>query len=211
MPDLIKILLVEDQTLMRQGLKTILDLEPGLQVVGEAADGDKGVTLALELRPDVVLMDVQMPILNGVEATAQLCRQWNEAKVIILTTFDRDDYVYQGVRAGALGYLLKDTPAAKLIETIRRVHEGEVFIQPEIASRALREMMRPTASTIESLSDREREVLVLLAQGASNRDMAEKLFITEGTVKNHVSNILAKLQAENRTQAADIARKQGLV
>ena len=211
MPDPINLLLVEDQTLMRQGLKTILDLEPGLHVVGEAGDGESGVRLALELRPDIILMDVQMPVLNGVEATAKLCREWAQAKVIILTTFDRDDYVYQGVRAGAMGYLLKDTPADKLIQTIRRVHDGEVFIQAEIASRALREMMRPTTSTLESLSDREREVLILLAQGASNKDMAEKLFITEGTVKNHVSNILAKLQAENRTQAADIARKQGLV
>ena len=210
MADVIQILLVEDQTLMRQGLKTILDLEPGFRVIGEAADGASGVRMALAMRPDAVLMDIQMPQLNGVEATAQLCRQWPEAKVIILTTFDRDDYVYQGVRAGALGYLLKDAPAIKLIETIRRVHAGEVFIQPEIASRALREMMRPTA-TAEPLSEREREVLVLLAQGASNKDMAEKLFITEGTVKNHVSNILAKLQAENRTQAADIARRQGLV
>jgi DNA-binding NarL/FixJ family response regulator len=113
-------------------------------------------------------------------------------------------------RLGRCGYLLKDAPANRLIETIRRVHAGEVFIQPEIASRALREMMRPTAATTEPPSEREREVL-LLAQGASNKDMAEKLFITEGTVKNHVSNILAKLQAENRTQAADIARKQGLV
>jgi DNA-binding NarL/FixJ family response regulator len=210
MANVIQILLVEDQTLMRQGLKTILDLEPGFRVIGEAADGASGVQMALEMRPDAILMDIQMPQLNGVEATAQLCRQWPEAKVIILTTFDRDDYVYQGVRAGALGYLLKDAPANKLIETIRRVHAGEVFIQPEIASRALREMMRPTA-TAEPLSEREREVLVLLAQGASNKDMAEKLFITEGTVKNHVSNILAKLQADNRTQAADIARRQGLV
>jgi DNA-binding NarL/FixJ family response regulator len=196
---------------MRQGLKTILDLEPGLRVIGEAGDGETGLQRALELRPDVILMDVQMPRLNGVDATAQLCRQWPEARVIILTTFDRDDYVYRGVRAGAMGYLLKDAPAQQLIETIRRVHAGEAFIQPEIASRALREMMRPTASTIESLSEREREVLVLVAQGASNKDMAEKLFITEGTVKNHVSNILSKLQAENRTQAADIARRQGLV
>jgi len=211
MTDPIQILLVEDQTLMRQGLKTILDLEPGLRVIGEASDGESGVQLALELRPNVILMDVQMPRLNGVEATAQLCRQWPEARVIILTTFDRDDYVYQGVRAGALGYLLKDAPATKLIETIRRVHAGEIFIQPEIASRALREMMRPSPATAETLSEREREVLVQLAQGASNKDMAEKLFITEGTVKNHVSNILGKLQAENRTQAADIARKQGLV
>ena len=211
MADVIQILLVEDQTLMRQGLKTILDLEPGLRVIGEAANGESGVQMALEMRPDVVLMDIQMPHLNGVEATTQLCRQWPEAKVIILTTFDRDDYVYQGVRAGALGYLLKDAPANKLIETIRRVHSGEVFIQPEIASRALREMMRPTTTSVEPLSDREREVLVLLAQGASNKEMAEKLFITEGTVKNHVSSILAKLQAENRTQAADIARRHGLV
>ena len=211
MADVIQILLVEDQTLMRQGLKTILDLEPGLRVIGEAANGESGVQMALDMRPDVVLMDIQMPHLNGVEATTQLCRQWPEAKVIILTTFDRDDYVYQGVRAGALGYLLKDAPANKLIETIRRVHSGEVFIQPEIASRALREMMRPTTTSVEPLSDREREVLVLLAQGASNKEMAEKLFITEGTVKNHVSSILAKLQAENRTQAADIARRHGLV
>lgn len=215
--DSIRLVIVEDQTLMRQGLKTILDLEPGLHVVGEAAEGEAGVQLALELKPDVVLMDVQMPGargapgLNGVQATAELVRQWPAAKVIILTTFDRDDYVYQGVRAGAMGYLLKDTPAPKLIETIRRVHAGEPFIQPEIASRALREMMRPVEPGIEPLSAREREVLVLLAQGASNKEIAEKLVITEGTVKNHVSNVLGKLQAENRTQAADIARKRGLV
>lgn len=205
------ILIVEDQTLMRQGLKTILDLEPGLHVVGEAENGVAGVEAALRLRPDVVLMDVQMPKLNGVLATADLVRQWPEARVIILTTFDRDDYVYQGVRAGAMGYLLKDAPAHQLIETIHRVHAGEVFIQQEIASRALREMMRPDAHTLEPLSEREREVLVLLAQGAANKDIAEQLVITEGTVKNHVSNILAKLQVENRTQAADIARKRGLV
>jgi DNA-binding NarL/FixJ family response regulator len=193
------------------GLKTILDLEPGLQVVGETGDGASGIRLALDLRPDVILMDVQMPgKMNGVEATAAICAAWPEAKVIILTTFDREDYVFQGVRAGALGYLLKDTPAEKLIETIRRVHAGEVFIQPEIASRALRELVRPQAGPLEPLSDREREVLVLLAQGASNKEIAERLAITEGTVKNHVSNILAKLQAENRTQAADIARRYGL-
>src|SRR5512143_907749 len=203
----IRILLAEDQTLMRQGLKTLLELEPGLKVIAEAADGREAVKLALQLRPDITLMDVQMPNLNGVEATAEICRAWPAARVIILTTFDRDDYVFQGIRAGAVGYLLKDAPAEQLIRTIRRVHAGEVFIQPEIAARTLRELVRPQEATLEALSDREREVLVLLAQGASNREIGAALAISEGTVKNHVSNILAKLQAANRTQAADIARR----
>ena len=206
----ISLLIIEDQTLMRQGLRTLLDLEPGMTVVGEAADGQSGLRLALELRPDVVLMDVQMPGLTGVEATAALCAAWPAARVIILTTFDRDDYVFQAIRAGAQGYLLKDAPADDLIHTIRRVHAGETFIQPEIASRTLRELLRPQQSPLEPLSDREREVLVLLAQGASNREIADRLVISEGTVKNHVSNILGKLQAENRTQAAEIARRYGL-
>ena len=206
----IGILLVEDQTLVRQGIRTILDLEPGLRVVGEAGDGEAGVAMAMSLRPDIILMDVQMPKLYGVEATAAICAAWPEAKVIILTTFDRDDYVFQGIRAGALGYLLKDSPADDLIHTIRRVYEGEAFIQPEIASRTLRELIRPQTTPLEPLSEREREVLVYLAQGAANKEIAQKLVITEGTVKNHVSNILGKLQAENRTQAADIARRYGL-
>ena len=195
---------------MRQGLKTILDLEPGFKVVGEAGDGEMGVRLALELRPDIILMDVQLPGQSGVEATAAICATWPQAKVIILTTFDRDDYVFQGIRAGALGYLLKDTPADNLIETIRRVHAGEIFIQPQIASRALRELAQTQTNLLSPLSEREREVLVLLAQGCSNREIAERLVITEGTVKSHVSNILSKLQAENRTQAANIARRYGL-
>jgi len=207
----IRILLAEDQTLMRQGLKTLLELEPGLRVVGEAADGRSAVDLTLELRPDVVLMDVQMPRLNGVEATAAICRAWPEAKVIILTTFDRDDYVFQGVRAGALGYLLKDLPAQKLYETIRRVHAGEVFIQPEIASRTLRAALHPGDDLVEPLSERENEVLIMLAQGVPNKEIADRLHIAEGTVKNHVSNILGKLQVQNRTQAADLARRKGLV
>ena len=195
---------------MRQGLKTILDLEPGFKVVGEAGDGEMGVRLALELRPDIILMDVQLPGQSGIEATAAICAAWPQAKVIILTTFDRDDYVFHGIRAGALGYLLKDTPANNLIETIRRVHAGEVFIQPQIASRALRELARPQTNPLTPLSEREREVLVLIAQGCSNREIAERLIITEGTVKTHVSNIMGKLQAENRTQAANIARRYGL-
>ena len=207
----IRILIVEDQTLMRQGLRTILDLEPGLHVVGEAADGEVGVHMALELRPDVILMDVQLPKLNGIEAIAAICAVWPDARIVILTTFSRDDYVFQGVRAGATGFLLKDAPADHLIQTICRIHAGETFIQPEIASRMLRELITPQAAAIEPLSEREREVLVLLAQGYSNREMAERLVLAEGTIKNHVSNILGKLQAENRTQAAEIARRYGLI
>ncbi len=207
----IRILLAEDQTLMRQGLKTILELECGFEVVGEAEDGKTAVKLALQLRPDIILMDVQMPQQNGVEATTAICLSWPEARVIILTTFDRDDYVFDGVRAGAVGYLLKDLPATKLVETIRCVQAGEVFIQPEIASRALRAALRPEGGLMEPLSEREREVLVMLAQGIPNKEIADKLHLAEGTVKNHVSNILGKLQAQNRTEAADIARRRGLV
>jgi two-component system, NarL family, response regulator DegU len=207
----IRILLAEDQTLMRQGLRTILELEADLKVIGEAQDGKAAVRLAQQLRPDIILMDVQMPHLNGVEATGAIIRSWPEAKIIILTTFDRDDYVFEGVRAGAMGYLLKDLPAQKLLETIRRVHEGEVFIQADIASRALRAALHPAGGLIEPLSEREREVLVMLAQGIPNKEISDKLRIAEGTVKNHVSNILGKLQAQNRTQAADIARRRGLV
>ena len=208
---LIRILLAEDQTLMRQGLKTILEMESDFRVVHEARDGKEAVRLALDSRPDIILMDVQMPHTNGVEATAAICRAWPQARVIILTTFDRDDYVFQGVRAGAVGYLLKDLPAEKLIETIRRVDEGEVFIQPEIASRTLRTALHSPGDLIEPLSEREREVLVMLAQGIPNKEIADKLHIAEGTVKNHVSNILGKLQAQNRTEAADIARRRGLI
>ncbi|MGD8474741.1 MAG: response regulator transcription factor [Anaerolineae bacterium] len=208
---MIRILLVEDQTLMRQGLRTILSLEPGLEVVGEAADGEAGIRQALDLRPDVILMDVQMPGMSGIEAIAAICAVWPETRIIILTTFGRDEYVFQGIRAGAVGYLLKDAPADDLIQTIRRVHAGEVFIQPEIASRLLRELIAPQDWLIEPLSEREQEVLVLVAQGYSNREIAEGLVLVEGTVKNHVSNILGKLQAENRTQAADIARRHGLI
>ena len=219
----IRILLVEDQTLMRQGLRTILELESDMQVVGEAAGSDEAVRTALALRPAVILMDVQLAAGSGVEATAAICAAWPQAKVIILTTFNRDDYVYQAVRAGAVGFLLKDTPADNLLAVIRRVEAGETFLQPEIAARALRELLRAGAAGIaaaggaesgaprgEPLSEREREVLVLLAQGLANRQIAEALVISEGTVKNHVANILAKLRAANRTEAADIARRRGL-
>jgi DNA-binding NarL/FixJ family response regulator len=208
-------LIAEDQTLMRQGLKTILDLEEGFEVVGEASDGQQAVDRAIALQPDIVLMDVQMPHLNGVEATKLLTAAVPTAKIIILTTFDYDEYVFDGVKAGARGYLLKDTPADELLAAIRRVHAGESIIQPSIATRMIAEFTRrreaPQESDYEQLSERERDVLRLLADGLSNKEIAVHLILAEGTVKNHVSTILEKLHAANRTQAARVAREQGLI
>ncbi|WIG60832.1 MAG: Two-component transcriptional response regulator, NarL/FixJ family [Ktedonobacterales bacterium] len=227
----IRILICEDQTLMREGLRTVLDLEPGFVIVGEAADGAEGVRLAEQLRPDIILMDIQMPRQNGVQATAAITARGLPSRVIILTTFDYEDYVFDAIKAGAVSYLLKDTPAAELAATIRRVYAGESFIQPSVATKLLMEFGRrgPVASEsdprtgdrdtagasnqpdTEGLSQREVDVLRLLAQGASNRDIADQLVLAEGTVKNHVSNILMKLHAANRTQAANLARERGLI
>lgn len=220
-PNLIRVLIAEDQTLMRQGLKTILDLEDGFEVIGEAANGQEAIERAVALQPDVVLMDVQMPHLNGVQATAQLAVQLPAARVIILTTFDYDEYVFDGIKAGARGYLLKDTPANELLAAIRKVHAGESIIQPSVAARLINEFSRrqenagQNAATpppvYETLSERERDVLRLLADGLSNKEIATALILAEGTVKNHVSTILDKLHAANRTQAARVAREQGLI
>lgn len=220
----IRILLCEDQTLMRQGLHTVLELEPGFQVVGEAANGEEAIERYNELQqqgkgPDVVLMDIQMPVKNGVQATAAITTAHPGARVIILTTFDYEDYVFEAIKAGAMGYLLKDVPAEELTSTIRKVYAGEPFIQPKVASKLLVEFGRrgrtttnqSTGSVDEELSTREIEVLKLLAAGASNREIADKLVLAEGTVKNHVSNILSKLHAENRTHAANLARERKII
>ena len=223
----IRLLICEDQTLMREGLRTVLELEPGFEVVGEAADGAEAVQLAERLRPDIVLMDIQMPRQNGVQATAAITARDLPSRVIILTTFDYEDYVFDAIKAGAMGYLLKDTPAADLAATIRRVYAGEAFIQPKVATKLLMEFGRRGASgqrppehegevgedeaAPEDLSQREVDVLRLLAHGASNREIAEQLVLAEGTVKNYVSNILMKLHAANRTQAANLARERGLI
>ena len=224
MTDPIRILLCEDQTLMRQGLHTILELEPGFQIVGEAADGEEAVSQYHKLRkldngPDIVLMDIQMPHISGVQATAQLTTSDPEARIIILTTFDYEDYVFEAIKAGAMGYLLKDVPADELAATIRQVFAGEPSIQPRIANKLLVEFGRKGRSQASSsrsthqddLSPREIEILRLLAEGASNRKIAEELVLAEGTVKNHVSNILGKLHTENRTQAAYLARERKLL
>jgi DNA-binding NarL/FixJ family response regulator len=215
----IRILLCEDQTLMREGLKTILELDtdtPPFEIIGEAADGEEGVRQASKLSPDIVLMDIQMPKQNGVQATAAISATLPATRVIILTTFDNDDYVFEAIKAGAMGYLLKDTPGNELAATIRRVHQGESFIQPKVATKLLMEFGRRRTIAKETpdeeeLSQRELDVLKLLAQGASNREIAARLVLAEGTIKNHVSNILIKLHAANRTQAANMARERGLL
>lgn len=222
-PGPVRLLICEDQTLMREGLHTVLALEPGFEVVGEAFDGAQAVRLAEELRPDIVLMDVQMPQQNGVQATAAITARNLPCRVIILTTFDYEDYVFEAIKAGAVGYLLKDTPAAELAETIRQVYAGESFISPKVATKLLMEFGRrgapgPQEITGErvaggegALSQREAEVLRLLAQGESNREIGDQLALAEGTVKNYVSNILMKLHVANRTQAANLARERGLI
>ena len=211
----IRVLLAEDQTLMRQGLRTILDLNDGFAVVGEAENGQQALERALALRPDIVLMDVQMPEMNGVEATGQITQALPATRVIILTTFDYDEYIFDAMKAGARGYVLKDIPAADLLDTIRRVHAGESIVQPSVATRLIAEFSQrranPRQPSYEALSERELEVLRLLADGANNKSIATQLVLAEGTVKNYVSSILDKLHAANRTHATRIAREQGLI
>jgi DNA-binding NarL/FixJ family response regulator len=203
---------------MRQGLVTILTLEPGIQVVGEATNGREAINKVEELQPDIVLMDVEMPVMDGVEATRAITIQHPGTKVVILTTFDYEEYVFEGVKAGAMGYMLKDTPAPELVSTIRRVHAGERFIQPAVASKILFEFAKSTSPGratpspgYEPLSDREVEILGLLAQGMSNREIAADLALAEGTVKNYVSAILSKLHAANRVQAINLARERKII
>jgi len=215
---MIRILLADDQALFREALRTLISLQADLEIVGEAANGEEALRLARKLRPDVILMDLQMPFMNGVDATRRLHSEQLDCRVIALTTFDDDEYVFDCLRAGAAGYLLKDAPSENLFAAIRAAARGESFLQPSVTSRVLAEFTRlsdqsPAAAStlIEPLSDREREILRLIAHGSSNREIADALFITEGTVKNHVTNILGKLDVRDRTQAALKARELGLV
>ncbi len=214
----IRVLLVDDQRLLRDGLRTLLELEEDLQVVGEADDGAAGLARYAELKPDVVLMDVRMPGMDGVEATRRLVGEWPAARVIILTTFDEDEYIFEGLRAGACGYLLKALSGAELAAAIRTVHGGEALLDPAVTAKVMAEFARlaPPARTIdaglaEPLTDREREILTLVAQGLTNREIAQRLFLAEGTIKNYVTNILQKIGVRDRTQAALRARELGLL
>jgi len=214
----IRVLLVDDQALFREGLHTLLALHADIDVVGEAGNGQEALAAAGALRPDVVLMDLRMPVLDGVAATRRLRESGHPARVIVLTTFDDDDTVFDGLRAGAVGYLLKDVSSDKLVEAIRATARGESFLQPSIAAKVLAEFnrleTRPAAAApglVEPLSERELEILGRVAAGDSNKEIAAALFITEGTVKNHVTSILGKLGVRDRTQAALRARELGLI
>lgn len=230
----IRVLLVDDQTLLRESFRRLLELEgKDIEVIGAAADGQDALEQMERLDranrlPHVVLMDIRMPRLNGVEATRALLQRWPAVRVMMLTTFDDEDYIVEGLRAGATGYLLKDTSSEQLVQAIHAVFRGEAPLQPSVAAKLVARIARspsaepsarsaspstptgPSAPYADELTERERDILRLLARGDSNREIGEALFITEGTVKNHVSSILSKLALRDRTQAALWAREHGL-
>lgn len=209
----IKVLIADDQELVRTGFRKILESEPDLEVVGEAGDGGEAVEAGLLLRPDVVLMDIRMPRLDGLEATRQLA---GKTRVLVLTTFDLNEYVYEALRAGASGFLLKDAPAAQLVTAIRVIAAGEALLAPSITRRLIEEFARRPPSNarpaeLEALSPRELDVLRLVARGLSNAEIATELYVGDATVKTHVSRILQKLTLRDRVQAVVLAYESGLL
>jgi DNA-binding NarL/FixJ family response regulator len=210
------VLLVDDQELVRTGFRLILDLEPGLDVVGEAANGEEAVRLVAELHPGVVLMDVRMPVLDGIRATERIAAAGSTSRVLILTTFDLDEYVYDALRAGASGFLLKDAPREQLVAGVRIVAAGESLLAPPITRRLIERFVAQPApgalsDAIAALSEREREVLGLLARGLSNAEIAGILYVSDATVKTHVARLLAKLGVRDRMQAVVLAYETGFI
>ena len=212
---MIRVLLADDQALVRSGFRMILDSRDDLDVVGEAQDGLKAVTLAGELAPDVILMDVRMPKLDGVEATRLIVASGSEARILILTTFDLDEYVYEAIRAGASGFLLKDVQPVELVDAIRVVAVGNALLGTTVTKRLLERFTdgvpKTSAPTLDGLTEREREILALMASGLSNSEIADRLVVGETTVKTHVSSILRKLGVRDRVQAVIVAYDAGLV
>jgi DNA-binding NarL/FixJ family response regulator len=223
----VRVLVVDDQRLMRDGIASLLSIQQGIEVVGTASNGQEAVEQALALQPDVVLMDVRMPVMDGVAATAEIHRQLPDCQVLMLTTFDDEEYIVDALRAGASGYLLKDVPAHDLAKAVISAHNGIYQLDAAVASKMVSRLAgleskrstpvpaptsrSPTSIMQTDLSEREIEVLRLIAKGATNREIAEQLVITEGTVKNHISNILNRLGLRDRTQAAIYAREHGLL
>jgi DNA-binding NarL/FixJ family response regulator len=215
----IRLLIVDDQDLVRTGLRLFLETQDDIEVVGEAGDGTEAIERARELRPDVVLMDIRMPGMDGVEATARLTGAGIEPapRVLILTTFDLDEYLFGALRAGAAGFLLKDAPRERFLEAIRVVHGGEALLSPSITRRLIEDFaartdpLEPPTALLEQLTPREREVLVLVARGLSNSEIAKRLVVTEATVKSHIGSILIKLDLRDRVQAVVFAYEHGIV
>lgn len=211
---MIRVLIVDDQAIIRDGLEMLLKLERDIQVVGQAQDGAQAVEVAGAKTPDVVLMDLKMPGVNGVEATRQIRTRYPGVKVLVLTTYDDDVWVLDAIRAGAAGYLLKDTPRGELLEALRGTATGKAFVDPGVAGKLLEQVSRqpgrPAAPLPEKLTERETAVLRLLARGLNNAEIAGQLHLSEGTVRNHVSAVFAKLNVADRTQAAILAIQHGL-
>ena len=209
-----KILLCDDQAVIRDGLEMLLNLEKDFQVVGVAQDGAEAVELAAQKQPDLILMDLKMPIMNGIEATREIRTKFPNIKILVLTTYDDDEWVFDAIRAGASGYLLKDTPRQKIVEAIRGTMDGKSFVDPAIAGKLLNQVAskqtQPTSLLTDKLTERELDVLRLIAKGINNSEIAAQLHLSEGTVRNHVSAILEKLGVSDRTQAAVIAIQHGL-
>ena len=212
----IRVLIADDQALMRGGFRMILDAEDDIEVVGEAIDGEDAIRWFAKTRPDVVVMDVRMPTMDGIEATRRLTAGDPPARILILTTFDLDEYVYQALRAGASGFLLKDRPPQELVAAVRVVAAGDALLAPSVTRRLVEEFARrpdppPPPVALDELTDREREVLVCMARGLSNQEIAQELFVAETTVKTHVGRVLQKLGLRDRAQAVVMAYESGLV
>ena len=213
MTETIHILIADDHAIVREGLRALIDTERGMELVGEAADGVEAVLRARSLQPDVILLDLVMPRKDGIEAISEIKRENPEARILVLTSFAEDDKVFPAIKAGALGYLLKDSSPQELLQAIREVYRGESSLHPAIARKLIRELNRPPENlppTEEPLTEREVEVLSLVARGLSNQEIADRLVVSERTVRTHVSNILGKLHLANRTQAALYAVREGL-
>jgi DNA-binding NarL/FixJ family response regulator len=212
----IRVVVADDQGMVRSGFTVLLNAQPDIEVIGEAVNGREAITQAADLRPDVILMDVRMPVLDGLQATREITRLPDPPKILVLTTFDLDDYVYEALRSGASGFLLKDASANELADAVRLVAAGDAMLAPGVTRRLIAEFARMGAPRgpnrkLEGLTERESEVLALVARGLSNAEIAERLFVAEQTVKTHVSRILMKLGLRDRTQAVVIAYETGLV
>ncbi|MEM7033606.1 MAG: response regulator transcription factor [Chloroflexota bacterium] len=208
-----KVLICDDQALIRDGLEMLLKLEKDIEVVGQAQDGAEAMELVAKFQPDLVLMDLKMPGMNGIQATREICRHYPKVKILVLTTYDDDEWVFDALRAGAIGYLLKDTPRQDVIKAVRGTLEGKSFLDPAVAGKLVTQVVdqqtSPSSLITDKLTKREVEVLQLIAQGLSNTDIATRLHLSEGTVRNHVSALFAKLAVTDRTQAAILAIKHG--